>query len=210
MPVATVELERRGLREQIADRLRDDILSGRIAEGERVSEPQLVKRFGVSRAPIREALVKLTQEGLLISRPNCGVTVAPSAPDAIQELVMPLRRTIETYALRRIFDDINEDDYLTWDAILERLKAACVKRDWITCAEQDIAFHRSILERAGQPDLLAIWATIVARLRSYFRQSYQKYDAEPMELYEEHRRIVETFRSGNKKKAVKALERNVE
>ncbi len=208
--MATVELERRGLRDQIADRLRDDILSGRIAEGERISEPQLVKRFGVSRAPIREALVKLSQEGLLISRPNCGVTVAPSAPDAIQELVMPLRRTIETYALRRFFDDINDADYRIWESILDRLKEACARRDWATCAEQDIAFHRSILERAGQPDLLAIWATIVARLRSYFRQSYQKYESDPMELYEEHRRIVDLFRTGNKKKAVKALEQNVE
>jgi DNA-binding GntR family transcriptional regulator len=210
MPVGTVELERRGLREQIADRLRDDILSGRIAEGERISEPQLVKRFGVSRAPIREALVKLAQEGLLLSRPNCGVTVAPSAPDSVQELVMPLRRTIETYALRRFFDDITEDDYRTWGAILERLKEACAKRDWATCAEQDIAFHRSILERADQPDLLAIWATIVARLRGYFRQSYQKYDADPLKLYKEHRHIVDQFRTGNKQKAVKALERNIE
>jgi DNA-binding GntR family transcriptional regulator len=208
--VATAELERRGLRDQIADRLRDDILAGRIAEGERVSEPQLVKRFGVSRAPIREALVKLTQEGLLLSRPNCGVTVAPSAPDAIQELVMPLRRTIETYALKRFFDEITEDDFRTWDAILDRLQEACAKRDWASCAEQDIAFHRSILERAGQPDLLAIWAAIVARLRSYFRQSYAKYNANPMKLYEEHRRIVALFRTGNKKKAVKALERNIE
>lgn len=147
---------------------------------------------------------------MLLSRPNCGVTVSPSAPDAIQELVLPLRRTIETDALRRFFDEINEDDHRTWDAILERLKEACTKRDWASCAEQDIAFHRSILERAGQPDLLAIWATLVARLRSYFRQSYRKYDADPMELYEEHRRIVELFRKGNKKKAVKALEQNVE
>lgn len=207
--MATVELERRGLREQIADRLRDDILCGRIAEGERLSEPGLVKRFGVSRAPIREALVKLAQEGLLISQPNRSVVVAPSAPDAIQELVMPLRRTIETYALKRIFDELNEDDYRIWEGILDRLKQACARQDWAACAEQDIALHRSILERAGQPDLLAIWATIVARLRSYFQQSYKKYHPDPMGLYEEHRELVATFRTGNKKKSVKALEDNI-
>src|SRR5262249_6084168 len=97
-----------------------------------------------------------------------------------------------------------------WEGILDRLKQACQKRDWAACAEQDIAFHRSILERAGQPDLLAIWATIVVRLRSYFQQSYQKYQPDPMGLYEEHRAIVAIFRTGNKRKAVKALERNIE
>src|SRR5262249_32548916 len=178
-------------------------------EGRRLSERGLVKRFGVSRAPIREALVKVAQEGLLVSQPNRSVTVAPSAPDAIQELVMPLRRTIETYALKRFFDDIHDDDYKIWDGILQRLRQACQQRDWAACAEQDIAFHRSILERAAQPDLLAIWATIVARLRSYFHQSYRKYNADPMGLYAEHRDIVGTFRTGNKKKSVKALEANI-
>lgn len=205
-----LELDRRGLRTQIADRLRDDILSGRIAEGERLSEPKLVKRFAVSRAPIREALVQLTQEGLLVAKPNCGVTVAPSAPNTIQELVVPIRRTIETFALKLFFGDINDDDYRLWEDILRRLKAACQQRDWASCAELDIAFHRSLLERAGQADLLAIWASIVVRLRNYFQQNNVKYDRDPMELYEEHRGIVEAFRSGNLENAVQALERNIE
>lgn len=208
--MSALELDRRGLRTQIANRLRDDILSGRIAEGERLSEPQLVKRFAVSRAPIREALVQLTQEGLLVAKPNCGVTVAPSAPNAIQELVVPIRRTIETYALRLFFNEINDDDFRLWEDILQRLKAACQQRDWATCAEQDIAFHRSLLERAGQGDLLAIWASIVVRLRNYFQQNNVKYDRDPMQLYEEHRGIVEAFRGGDPERAVQALERNIE
>lgn len=205
-----VELERRGLRGQIADRLRDDILTGRIAEGERLSEPQLVRRFRVSRAPIREALVQLTQEGLLVAKTNCGVTVAPAASDAIQELILPIRRTIETYALKLFFEDINDRDFHLWDGILDRLKQACQQRDWASCAEQDLAFHRSILERAKQADLLAIWAAIVARLRNYFQRNYKKYDHDPMELYEEHRGIVDTFRTKDKERSVQALERNIE
>src|SRR5438105_4913646 len=60
----------RGLRKQVADRLRDDILSGRLKPGEKLAETSLVKRFGVSRAPVREALVQLTQEGLLVGHAN--------------------------------------------------------------------------------------------------------------------------------------------
>ena len=69
----------RGLRCQVADRLRDDILAGRLKPGEKLAETHLVKRFGVSRAPVREALVQLTQEGLLTSQANRGVRVTAPA-----------------------------------------------------------------------------------------------------------------------------------
>jgi DNA-binding GntR family transcriptional regulator len=198
----------RGLREQIADRLRDDILTGRFVAGEKLAETKLVKRFGVSRAPIREALVRLTQEGLLVAQANRGVRVAPPAPDAIQELILPTRRTIETYALKLFFDEITEDDFRTWDVILERLREACSAGDPTASAEADIAFHRSIIERAGQADLRIIWSAIVGRLRDYFRRGHMNYK-NPLDLYEEHRLVVEAFRSGDKDKAVRALEGNI-
>src|SRR5437879_13280064 len=108
----------RTVREQITDRLRDDILSGRLAEGERLQEARLAQRFGVSRGPIREVLAQLTHEGLLEARPNCGVKVAPSDSEAVRDLIVPIRRVIETFALKHFFLEINERDVLTWDTIL--------------------------------------------------------------------------------------------
>ena len=62
----------RTIREQIADRIRADVIAGRLAEGTNLREQALAKQYGVSRAPIRDALLQLTQEGLLIAKPNCG------------------------------------------------------------------------------------------------------------------------------------------
>jgi len=199
----------RGLREQIANQLREDILSGRFDPGTRLSEIKLAERFGVSRGPIREALVQLTNEGLLIGRPNCGVSVASSAPDSIRELIVPIRRTIETYALRQFFDSITADDFQAWEELLQKLKQSLQKKDFNASAELDIAFHRSLLVRAGQPDLLAIWQTIVARIRAHFRQSHMS-DKDPMGIYAEHKGIVDTFRTGDKEASVKILEDNIE
>ncbi len=199
----------RGLREQIVNQLRDDILAGRLESGERLSETKLADRFGVSRGPIREALVQLTHEGLLVGKPNCGVTVAPSAPDSIRELIVPIRRTIETYALRLFFDGITDDDFRAWEEILQRMQAAIRKKDFNASAEADIAFHRSLLMRAAQPDLLAIWQTIVARIRTHFRQTHLE-NPDPMAIYREHRNIVDTFRKGDKEAAVKVLEESIE
>ena len=197
-----------GLREQIASRLRDDVLSGRLAEGERLSELGLVERFRVSRTPIREALMQLTHEGLLEAKPNCGVRVASSAPDSIRDLIIPVRRTLETYALQSYFDDINESDFQQWDEILNRLKDACQRHDYPAIAEHDLAFHRSIVRRAEQRDLEAIWSAIVARVRRHFMHTQKGY-AEPMDIYAEHAAIVETFRQGDKKAAVESLGANI-
>ena len=201
-------LEKRAHREAIIEELRDDILSGRVADGDRLSEMSLAERFGTSRGPIREALQQLTLEGLLLAKRNCGVTVAPAAPKAIRELVVPLRRTIEVYALREFFDDISEDDFRLWDDLLRRLKIACRKKDFAATAELDIAFHRSLLVRAGQPDLLMLWQTMVGRIRTHFRKSHTRYQ-DLMGVYREHRDIVETFRAGNEVAAVKALKENI-
>jgi DNA-binding GntR family transcriptional regulator len=199
----------RGLREQIVKRLRDDILSGRLAEGERLSEPHLAERFGVSRGPIREALLKLTHEGLLVGKPNCGVRVASTAPDSVRQFLIPLRRTIETYALRLCFESLTEEDFQTWEEILQGMERAGRQEDYAALAEQDIAFHRWLLERAGQPDLLAIWSTIVARVRQHFQRVLLVERRNALASCAEHRDLLATFRSGDKEAAIKALEEHI-
>jgi DNA-binding GntR family transcriptional regulator len=200
----------RGLRSQIVDRIREDIISGRLAAGERLSELALAERFGVSRGPVREALVQLDQEGFVVAKPHCGVRVATPTPDSIRALIIPIRRTIEAYALRLIFDDLNEDDFRLWEAILERMATACQHKDTAAAVEQDVAFHRSLLERAGQPDLLAIWSSIVARIRGHFREVHLTRRDEPIDVHADHQQLVETFRSGDKEAAVLSLEAHIQ
>lgn len=198
----------RGLREQITDFLRDDILCDRLAEGEPLREDKLAERFGVSRGPIREALAQLTQEGLLVAKPNCGVKVASSAPDSIRELIVPIRRTLETYALKLIFDDLTAEDFRKWDEILLRLELACRRKDTKAIILNDIALHRSILMRADQPDLLAIWQSIVARVRSQFWQETIQYK-DPMDIHTEHKALVDVFRKKDREAALAALEEHI-
>ena len=199
----------RSVREQITDRLRDDILSGRLAEGERLQEAKLAERFGVSRGPIREVLAQLTHEGLVEAKPNCGVKVSPSDSDSVRELIVPIRRVIETFALKHFFQEINEQDFLVWESILHHLQSACQRQDQAAIIQYDLAFHRSILTRAGVPALLTIWQTIVARIRRHFRHATAHYGENLLEIYEQHRQLVEIFRSGNREAAIKALEKHI-
>ena len=199
----------RSTREQITELMREDILCGRLAEGQRLGEVELAQRFGVSRGPIREALAQLTQEGLLVAKPNCGVRVAPSAPDAIRELITPVRRTIETYALKLCYDDLKDADFRAWDDILHQLERACKDKDVAGIAQQDIAVHRTILERARQQDLITIWRTLVARIRDHFRRSVADYGKNLLKIHQEHKELVDVFRAGNKSEAIEALAKHI-
>jgi DNA-binding GntR family transcriptional regulator len=194
----------RTLREQIVSRLREDILSGRVERGESLREADLAKRFGVSRGPVRDALLQLTKEGLLVSRPYCGVKVAEGPSEAVRGLVIRLRKEIELFALQRAFDQATPEDLRAWEAILERLRKACEENDLAGVVEHDMAFHRWIVDRPGEPDLLAMWLPIVTRMRLV----YSRHD-DLADVYPEHRKVLDAFRRGDREAALAALEENI-
>jgi DNA-binding GntR family transcriptional regulator len=199
----------RSVRQQVTEALRDDILTGRLAEGERLSELKLAERFGVGRSVIREALIQLTHEGMTVTKANCGVKVAPPAPAALRDVFLPIRRAIETYALKLVFDDIDKDDYRRWEEILQRMEDACRRRDLPAISKHNFDFHRSLLERANQADLLAIWENILLRIRGHFWNSVKNYDRDLLVIHAEHRALVEVFRRGDREAAVRALEQHI-
>ena len=109
----------------IADKLRSEIIAGTIQESEPLRELVLSNRFSVGRSIIRQVLLQLTNEGLVETRKNYGSKVTSYNNDAIINLVIPLRKTVELYALGQYFDKINESDFLKWDKCLKRMKKEC-------------------------------------------------------------------------------------
>jgi DNA-binding GntR family transcriptional regulator len=193
----------------VAEQLRCDILAGRLAPGQRLTELELCDRFEVGRGRVREAIQQLVQQGLLVTRANCGAAVAPDAPKEIQDFVVTIRRMVETFALEAIFDDLADADFKRWEKILVEMREACQRGDHAAIAEADLGFHRLILERAGFADLILIWDTILGRIRSRFLQSQWKLPR-LLDIYDEHRQILNVFRAGNRAAAVRVLTRWIE
>jgi DNA-binding GntR family transcriptional regulator len=195
----------RTIREQIADRIRADVISGRLAAGSSLREQALAEQYGVSRAPIRDALLQLTQEGLLVAKPNCGVRVASSSGEELQPLVVDLRRRIEVFALREVFGKLTDADVQRMQDTVQRLKVACEDEDLAEIVQQDMALHRCIVEATGSPDLLAMWLPIVSRMLLHYSRHRNM-----MESYREHAAIVDAIRKKDKKAAIKALTANIQ
>ena len=194
----------RTIREQIVEQLRNEVLSGEIAEGESLREQKLATRFGVSRGPIRDALLQLTQEGLLSAEPNRGVRVSGGPSLAIQPLVVETRRRIERFALETIFDALTAEDLRSLDEVLARFKTACERGDMKEVVERDLALHRWIVERAGDADLTAMWLQVIVRMRLRYTRHKTLLDS-----YREHKRVVDAIRKRDRAAALAALEANI-
>ncbi len=195
----------RTIREQIADRIRADVISGRLAAGTSLREQALARQYGVSRAPIRDALLQLTQEGLLVAKPNCGVRVGSASGEELQPLVVELRRKIEVFALRKVFNKLTDSDLQRLEDTVQRLKTACANEDLAEVVQQDMALHRHIVEATGNSDLLAIWLPIVSRMFLHYSRHRNM-----MESYREHAAIVEACRKKDKRAAIEALTANIQ
>lgn len=193
------------IREQIAEHLRSDILSGQLNEGDPLREESLGKRFGVSRGPIRDVLLQLTQEGLLESKPNCGVKVGSAPEEWIQPLVVSLRKEIEEFALRRVFSSLTDDNLRDLDHRVKMLWVACEKENLAEVARWDMAFHRAILDMTGNQDLVSLWHPIVVRMMLHYTRH-----EDMMESYREHERILEAIHKGDVEGAVEALLANIQ
>jgi DNA-binding GntR family transcriptional regulator len=179
------------------------VLSGELSGGEPLREQALAARFGVSRGPIRDALLQLTQEGILVAKPNCGTKVREAPSERIQPLIVRLRQEIEVFALRSAFDRAASEGLPRLEAILERLRSACEAGDLAGVAEHDMAFHRAIVEMPGDDDLVAMWLPIVVRMMLHYTRH-----GDLMESYREHATILDAIRAGKKREAVQALKAN--
>jgi len=209
MAAKDLPLLARSLTDQVFEHLRMDLLCGRINPGEPLLENQLVERYGVSRTPIRSALVRLTQEGLLDAKSHKTMQATARPPDEILGLIILIRSNIEVFALRSFFDELCDEDFEHFEQILARLKKACKETDYPNIAEHDLSFHRHIVHRAGYVDLESIWISLFARVRHHFIETQKNYK-DPMNIYQEHIQLFQTFKKKGVEKAVEALTLNIE
>ena len=109
------------LREKILEMIRDAILKGTMKPGERVSEPELAERFGISRTPIREAFRQLESEGYLEVIPRKGAVVASLSERDIEEFYA-IKILLEGFAAKMAAEKLTEKDIDRLESINERLK----------------------------------------------------------------------------------------
>ena len=192
------------IKDQIANELRSDIISGAMPPETKLKEQELAQRFGLSRGPIRDVILQLTKEGLLVSKNNCGASVNSVLDTKMQKLMINLRRNIETFAIEQLKGQLTEKDFNELDAILDDLQSAFDSEDYTEVTKIDISFHNYLIYKAGGDELVNIWYPYVMRMRLNYKRIQSS-----AACVDEHREILNSLREGDTAKAVKAVKANI-
>ena len=192
------------IRDQIADQLRADLISGLLRPGERIREEDMATRFGVSRGPVRDVLIQLTKEGLLVGQRNAGVVVNDAPTGEMQALLMDLRKRIETHAIETVCGKLTQEDVTHLDNLLSEFGAALSQENWSLSTQIDIQFHEYFVELAGGQDLINVWKPIILRMRMNY-----KHKTDPEQIPLEHKAILDALALDNLEQATTALHANI-
>lgn len=183
------------LRDQVVEQVRTAIIEGRLNPGDHIVKQDLTDIMGVSRTPVREALLLLEQEGLVISYPNRGFFVRIFSEEDVTH-IFSMRTMLENFAGELIIHDLTAEDYARMDRSLDAQRRAIEEGDFRTLRRIDMDFHRALVERSQHPFLIRTWAALVAQIAAIL---YLRAEADPeydeYNVIRDHIRIVEAYKN---------------
>lgn len=196
------------LRDVVFNTLRQAILKGELAPGERLMEIQLAEKLGVSRTPIREAIRKLELEGLVLMIPRKGAEVAKISEKSLKD-VLEVRRSLEELAIELACQRMSEADL----DLLERAQAAFQKAlrssDAMEIAETDEAYHDVIYNCTNNTRLVQILNNLREQMYR-FRLEYIKDEDKRQILLIEHEKILKALRGRHVLEAKSAVREHID
>jgi len=199
-------LNRTMLRDQIKEVLLARILEGDYAPGQRIVELQVAHEFGVSQAPVREALRELEALRLIVSEPHRGARVREVTARELAE-IYPVRAALEEEAARAAAVrmggkvDALEREY-------KAMRKAAERDDAHGLVSHDVAFHRVIVEASGNQTLLELWTSLRVEGRTVITLVKDRPDLR--DVAEMHAPLIEAFRSGDPRRCGRMMREHVE
>lgn len=203
LPALPALTERRTASDEVADTLRDAIITGQFADGEELNQVELAKHFGVSRVPVREALRRLQAEGLVSAEAHRRVVVPGLNRERIAE-IFEVRGLLEGYLLERSAPQIGADRLATLRGLCDAMDKARGRNSWLA---RNHDFHHALLEPADAPLTMAIVERLSHQVERYLRRTGGVH--RPKEAGREHRAVLDALERGAVKEAARVLTEHV-
>lgn len=196
------------LRDVVFNTLRKAILTGQLKPGDRLMEVHLAKRLGVSRTPIREAIHKLEQEGLVTMIPRRGAEVARITERSLQD-VLEVRRALDALSVELACERITAEQIGELARACEQFEQATHSGDTAAVAKADVAYHDIIVKAAGNRRLQQLVNNLAEQMYRY-RFVYLKDISQHEMLVKEHQEILQYIRQRDKERAAQAARKHID
>ncbi|ADD45281.1 GntR family transcriptional regulator [Stackebrandtia nassauensis] len=190
---------RRGLADEVADRVREAIFVGRYPPGAQLREVELSAALEVSRGPVREALLRLEREGLVRSSWHRGATVTDLSADDIAELDS-LRGALEDLAVAEVIARADDAELAAIGKLADAMERAVDEHELV---RRDIEFHDAVFAATGHGRLLEAWRSIRCQVHLFLLTRVNR----SVEGYlsgvpAEHRELVAVLRARDGQRAL--------
>ena len=183
----------KSLADRAYDTIRDAILRMALRPGETLVEAKLAAALGISKTPIRQALHRLEQTGLVVGVPNKGYSVSELTQQDAYE-ILELRAVLEGLAARRACERLSAEDLDRLEELLDQARAADLSGDAALCAELGHAFHRLVHQRA-ENQRLSLMLSILNDQFHRIRLLSSRVPGRLPRSMEEHARLFEALQS---------------
>ena len=190
-----VDEKSQSLEEMVYLRLEEEILSGELERGTSLGEIALAKRLGVSRTPIRGALHRLSEEGLVEISPNRGASVLGINIDDLVDIYM-LRERVEGLASSLAATRITEEELARLTEAVELAEFYISKNDTEHIKELDTVFHSIIYKASGSRFLAGTLSELHRKIKAYRKRSFSV-PGRVDKSENEHREILEAIKRGD-------------
>src|SRR4051794_38680000 len=201
----SIGVERRSLSAQVADTLRELIMSNTYAQGHQLRQDEVARRLGVSHIPVRAAFQQLEAEGLITNVPYKGAVVTRLSEAEIEEY-FDIRATLEVDLIKRaISNGLGADAVVRARKIVERMDNAPPAR-W---GEYNWKLHEELYSAANRPITLDFVRKIHDNLDRYVRIQLSIAEENRQRAHQEHIKLIELCESGEAAKALKLLSAHI-
>jgi DNA-binding GntR family transcriptional regulator len=195
--------------EGAAQALRRAILEGRLAPGTQIREVHVAAALGVSRAPLREALRSLEDEGLVVREPYRGAFVAEIGAETVQEIAS-LRVHLEPFAVERALPRLRgPDGSAALTECMARIETAASADDVPASIDAHLAIHRLFYELASHRLLLSSWRSWESQLRLYLAIDHSVFTGLDT-LVKDHQRLVDLIGTARPREIRTEIRRHIE
>jgi DNA-binding GntR family transcriptional regulator len=200
----------KNLADRVADQLRDTIHNGGYAPGERLVERRLASELGVSHIPVREALTRLTEEGLVERLPRRGCRVAAIGGKDLRDL-SSLRVLLEQYVAERAMDNWTPKAERSLRDLVAQMEAAADRGDTARLSDLDVRFHEQLWALTDHAILVDLVAQLRGRISGFLRAATTALEPEALRAHAAaHTRLLDALASGDKAAARRAMRRHIE
>jgi DNA-binding GntR family transcriptional regulator len=191
-PSVTLRLPNGQLWTSVLATLRMAIIKGDFRPNTHLLETQLAEMLGVSRGPVREALVRLENEGLVVNIPYRGRFVAEITPATVRE-IYSLRRLLEGFAAEPAVESITPEQIQHMRALSVEMMEALAEGNFEEFADLDIEFHRVYVAAANHKRLLQTWETLMGISHSFIVVNATSFSTGTEVIAQGHEAIIDAI-----------------